>query len=177
MIRTISKCQLITTSQPCKFFFFSLKLCWTINRDCSFDGLGIIHTAKKHIKEELFKKILAEQEFAKNREMTTAEKLEIKKSTETQFKEMNLNQVCLCFQAFIKDEVENVWVTICLPVYSNVINNMKSALTGELRITRMSAFAGPASGGQEVFMFVEKVCKSELSSNPLLKFISITFSS
>lgn len=127
----------------------------------SFDGLGIIHTAKKQIKAELFRKIRAEREFEKSDVLTQAELDTIKREIETQSKEMNLNQVCLCFQAFIRDDARNVWVKICDPVYSTVINNMKSALTGELRITRMSTFTSPASGGQEVFMFVEKVCKSK----------------
>lgn len=126
-----------------------------------FDGMGIIHTAKKHIREELCKKIRGEREFEENRVLSPEEILAIQRDAENQSKEMNLNQVCLCFQAYIKHEADNLWVKICNPIYSNVINNMKSALTGELRITRMSTYTSPCSGNQEVFMFVEKVCKSE----------------
>lgn len=127
----------------------------------SFQGMGIIHTAKRHIKEELYKKIRKELKFSQNRELTTAELTAIQRDAEKQSKVMNLNQVCLCFQAYIKNEIDNVWIKICEPVFSNVINNLKSALFGELRITRMSTYTSQASGGQEVFMFVEKVCKSE----------------
>lgn len=37
----------------------------------------------------------------------------------------------------------------------------ENALTGELKIVRMSYTASPPGGGQEIFMFVEKVMKSE----------------
>lgn len=122
--------------------------------------MGIIHTAKRHIKDALYKKLRAEHEFSENRKLTTADLAAIQRDAEKQSKEMNLNQVCLCFQAYIRNEVDNMWIKICDPVYSNVVNNLKSALFGELRITRMSTYTSQASGGQEVFMFVEKVCKS-----------------
>lgn len=123
--------------------------------------MGIIHTAKRHIKEELCKKIRAEREFDENRQLSTAELTAIHRDAEKQAKEMNLNQVCLCFQAYVRHEADNSWVKICDPIYSKTVNNMKSALTGELRITRMSTYTSLVTGGQEVFMFVEKVCKSK----------------
>lgn len=107
------------------------------------------------------KKIRAEKEFESGITLSHAALVEIEKEAETQSKEMNLNQVCLCFQAYIRNDSDNSWVRICDAVYSNVVNNMKSALTGELRINRMSTYTSPAEGGQEVFMFVEKVCKSK----------------
>lgn len=116
--------------------------------------------------EELFKKIRDEKSFEANRELTSPELTAIERDAEKLSKEMNLNQVCLCFQAFIKnEEANNCWVKICEPIYSNVVNNMKSALTGELRIVRMSTCTSPADGGQEIFMFVEKVCKSKAVDN------------
>lgn len=123
--------------------------------------MGIIHTAKRYIKEELCKKIRAETEFEENRQLSANELSTIQRDAEKLSKEMNLNQVCLCFQAYIKHEIDQNWIKICEPVYSKIVNNMKSALTGELRITRMSTYTSQASGGQEVFMFVEKVCKSK----------------
>lgn len=123
--------------------------------------MGIIHTAKRYIKDELCKKIRAETEFEENRQISVSESAAIQREAEKLSKEMNLNQVCLCFQAYIKNEVDHNWLKICEPVYSKIVNNMKSALTGELRITRMSTYTSQVSGGQEVFMFVEKVCKSK----------------
>lgn len=123
--------------------------------------MGIIHTAKRHIKAELSVKMRLEKEFELNRQLTLAEISAIEKEAGKQSKEMNLNQACLCFQAFIKNEVDNNWVRICDPIYSNVVNNLKSAPYGLLKISRMSTCNSPAKGGQEVFMFVEKVCKSK----------------
>lgn len=123
--------------------------------------MGIIHTAKKHIKTELSMKMRLEKEFELSRPVTLAEVAAIEKEAGKQAKDMNLNQACLCFQAFIKNEADNAWVRICDPVYSNVVNNLKSAPFGLLKIARMSTCNSPAKGGQEVFMFVEKVCKSE----------------
>ena len=91
---------------------------------------------------------------------------------------MNLNQVCLCFQAYYRNEADNRWEKICEPVYSNTINNMKSALTGELRITRMSSMASLAAGGEEIYLFVEKVCKSmklQLIYNLKYKLIQLNY--
>lgn len=126
----------------------------------SFQGMGIIHTKKPKIKEELVRKITAERKF-ENGSVSPGELARIEEKAESQSKEMNLNQVCLCFQAYIQNPMEDKWVKICEPVYSNVVNNMKSALVGELRISRMSSYVSPASGNQEIFMFVEKVCKSK----------------
>lgn len=38
--------------------------------------------------------------------------------------------------------------------------NIESALTGELKISRMSTYVGSADGNDDLFMFVEKVGKS-----------------
>ncbi|CAO1332555.1 unnamed protein product [Diamesa tonsa] len=128
-----------------------------------FQGMGIIHTAKRYIKNELFKKKKAEKEFEFFPvQLTQSEINELDREAERETKIMNLNQVCLCFQAYYRNDAGNRWEKICEPVYSNTINNMKSALTGELRITRMSSMASLAAGGEEIFLFVEKVCKNNI---------------
>lgn len=38
---------------------------------------------------------------------------------------------------------------------------LESALTGELKISRMSTVVGSAAGNEDLFMFVEKVGKSK----------------
>ena len=122
--------------------------------------MGIIHTKKPKIKDELIRK-LSEEKLFEIGSVSPSDLSKIEEKAENQSKEMNLNQVCLCFQAFIHNEMEGRWIKICESVYSNVINNMKSALVGELRICRMSSYTSPAAGKQEIFMFVEKVCKSK----------------
>lgn len=123
--------------------------------------MGIIHTTKTNIGDALFKKICSEIQRDENRPLEQREIDSIRNDAKKQAKEMNLNQVCLCFKAYIHNEMKNSWHQVGAPVYSKVIKNMKSAGTGELRITRMSVCTSKVSGGQEVFMFVEKVCKSE----------------
>lgn len=127
-----------------------------------FQGMGIIHTAKKNIAEELCKKMKRQRNVEMNRELTLREEHQMQKEAAEMAKTMNLNQVCLCFQAFQVDSVSGRWTELCQPVYTNAINNMKSALTGELKICRLSSTVGSVDGGEEVFMFVEKVCKNNI---------------
>lgn len=45
---------------------------------------------------------------------------------ENEAKNMNLNKVCLCFEAF--HCIDDNWVSICEPVLSNPINNMSESI-------------------------------------------------
>uniref|UniRef100_A0A182R9F3 RHD domain-containing protein n=1 Tax=Anopheles funestus TaxID=62324 RepID=A0A182R9F3_ANOFN len=128
----------------------------------TFQGMGIIHTAKKFIVEELYKKLRKHRLCELNREPTEREEQQMQKDATSMARTMNLNQVCLCFQAYRVEPGTGQWVPICEPVYSNPINNMKSALTGELKICRLSTSVSGVDGGEEVFMFVEKVCKNNI---------------
>uniref|UniRef100_A0A182YJK6 Uncharacterized protein n=1 Tax=Anopheles stephensi TaxID=30069 RepID=A0A182YJK6_ANOST len=128
----------------------------------TFQGMGIIHTAKKFIAEELYKKLRKHRLCELNREPTEREEQQMQKDATVMARTMNLNQVCLCFQAYRVEPGTGRWVPICEPVYSNAINNMKSALTGELKICRLSTTVSGVDGGEEVFMFVEKVCKNNI---------------
>lgn len=165
-VDTSEKCRATTTSRPCKSLIkhathiFSYKY---LSLSISFDGMGIIHTAKRNIEDVLVEKMSAEREFETRRPISANELTAIKNEAKKQAKDMNLNQACLCFQAYFKNEADNTWVKIGEPAFSNIVNNLKSALYGGLRITRMSTFTSEAKGGQEVFMFVEKLCKSELN--------------
>jgi len=107
--------------------------------------MGIIHTAKKSIAEELYRKKKYEKEMITKRELSSREdvmvgfdknnnilfflllslfiKFQLKNSVEEEAKAMNLNQVCLCYQALKLDE-NGILREICPPVFSNSINNM-----------------------------------------------------
>ncbi|XP_029177130.1 nuclear factor NF-kappa-B p100 subunit isoform X2 [Nylanderia fulva] len=131
-----------------------------------FNHMGIIHTARKHIKEEiahkLYAKLLEERKLSNiNATLSLRDEAEIKANAEHYQKSMNLNTVTLCFQGFIKGE-HNTMKPITLPVYSNPINNLKSALTGELKICRIDKYTSSCEGGEEVFIFVEKVSKKNI---------------
>ncbi|KFB51034.1 AGAP006747-PA-like protein [Anopheles sinensis] len=128
----------------------------------TFQGMGIIHTAKKFIGPELYKKLRKHRLTRDNREPTEREEKQMQDEAAQMARTMNLNQVCLCFQAFEVDPATSQWKPLTEPVYSNAINNMKSALTGELKICRLSTTFSSVDGGEEVFMFVEKVCKNNI---------------
>ncbi|XP_056647921.1 nuclear factor NF-kappa-B p105 subunit-like isoform X1 [Diorhabda sublineata] len=131
-----------------------------------FQGMGIIHTAKKNIVTELLrKKVQLKKEFiarteGKMRELTTKELAEIKGLAESESKSINLNIVCLRFDAFIKDN--GILYPICDPIFSHSINNLKSALTGDLKIVRLDHVVSPAKGNKEVYILVERVTKKNI---------------
>ncbi|KAL2733845.1 nuclear factor NF-kappa-B p100 subunit isoform X1 [Vespula squamosa] len=132
----------------------------------AFHGMGIVHTAKKHVKDELIRKLqleVLEERKRKNMEPTLSirDEVQIKADADIYQKSINLNSVSLCFQAFIKDK-NNVMTPLTDPVYSNPINNLKSALTGELKICRIDKFTSSCEGGEEVFILVEKVGKKNI---------------
>lgn len=132
----------------------------------NFHSMGIIHTARKYIVTELIRKmtILKQEETARNehqfRSLTKKEELEIKALAEKESKCINLNVVCLRFDAY--RIVNNIYYPICPPLYSPAINNLKSALTGDLRIVRMDHCTSPCRGGREIFILVEKVTKKNI---------------
>ncbi|EDV93502.1 nuclear factor NF-kappa-B p110 subunit [Drosophila grimshawi] len=127
-----------------------------------FINMGIIHTAKKYIFDELFKKKQDRLVFQMGRrELSTKQLQELHQETEREAKDMNLNQVRLCFEAF-KIENNQKWTPIAPPVFSNPINNRKSAQTGELRITRLSKPTGSVMGNDELILLVEKVSKKNI---------------
>ncbi|XP_071645479.1 nuclear factor NF-kappa-B p110 subunit isoform X1 [Temnothorax longispinosus] len=138
-----------------------------------FIGMGIIHTARRHIKDEILRKlreeVLEERKRSNiNATLSLRDDAQIRADVEQYQKVINLNSVALCFQGFIKD-VHNIMRPITAPVYSNPINNLKSALTGELKICRIDKFTSSCEGGEEVFILVEKVSKKNIK----IKFFEI----
>ncbi|XP_048516878.1 nuclear factor NF-kappa-B p110 subunit isoform X1 [Dendroctonus ponderosae] len=132
----------------------------------TFHSMGIIHTARKNIVSELVRKksllhreLIASRE-GRVRELTLKELTDIKGLAQEESKSINLNIVRLRFDAFvIKNGIRH---PICPPIYSHGINNLKCALTGDLRIVRMDHCTSPAKGGQEIFLLVERVTKKNI---------------
>ena len=90
--------------------------------------MGIIHTAKKNIKDQLIQKrsrSLLEQKKRDNinATITTSEITDLTKEAEDAQKWMNLNSVALCFQGFALND-NNVPFPITEEVYSRAINNL-----------------------------------------------------
>ncbi|XP_055902167.1 nuclear factor NF-kappa-B p110 subunit-like [Eupeodes corollae] len=128
-----------------------------------FENMGIIHTAKKDVAKELLQKKIHKQKFDLQRDgMSTHEIKSLRDEADREAKLMNLNQVCLCFEAFECTDDTKQFKRICEPVYSNPINNLKSALTGELKICRLSIYTGSVEGNDDLILLVEKVNKNNI---------------
>ncbi|KAF5293198.1 hypothetical protein FQA39_LY13666 [Lamprigera yunnana] len=132
----------------------------------NFHSMGIIHTAKKFIIPELIRKNtrLKKEEIARAdgelRPLTKKEDIDIRSLAEKESKCINLNVVCLRFDAY--KVYNSVYYPLCEPVYTHAINNLKSALTGDLKIVRMDHCSSSCRGGREVFILVEKVTKKNI---------------
>lgn len=87
-----------------------------------FQGMGIIHTARRFIEDELFDKLVARTEFEYGRELNQLEQDTLRAKAKKHSTDMNLNQVSLCFEAF--ERVNNKWVRLCEPIFSTAINNL-----------------------------------------------------
>lgn len=129
-----------------------------LNEDftASFPSLTI--QAKK--KEEV-PKILLNRKISENglTGLTQEMKTSLEKEVQEEVKKINLDSARLCFEAFSEDYLND---PICDPVFSNPINNQKSAASGDLKIDRLSRITGKCSGGDEVFLFCEKVKKEDI---------------
>ncbi|KAF4527941.1 hypothetical protein B566_EDAN012834 [Ephemera danica] len=128
-----------------------------------FQSIGIIHTARKNVEDALVEKRTKRmmEELGNNTKLTQIQQSQIQERAHEDATKINLNSVCLCFEALVRDEKGAIH-PICPPVYSDPIHNMKSALTGELKICRIDKVSGSCKGGDEVFIFVEKVNKKNV---------------
>jgi hypothetical protein len=129
----------------------------------SFQGLGIIQTKKGDMKDIVYGKMKAQFERENQRPLSDAENRHVCENLERLYKKcnVNINQVRLGYTAYVKNDLDSCLEQISPTVYSTVINNKKSPKVGDLKICRMSTCASIADGGQEVFLFVSKVDKSE----------------
>ncbi|CAB3236845.1 unnamed protein product, partial [Arctia plantaginis] len=118
----------------------------------AFGGIGIIHTAKKDVPALLLKKLT---ETNRNPNVNIRD---LQTRCENMAKTINLNIVRLKFSAHDVHTGEE----ICAPVFSEPIHNMKSAATNDLKICRISRTSGSASGGEDIFILVEKVNKKNI---------------
>lgn len=71
-------------------------------------------------------------------------------------KSIDINNVRLCFQVFLKDEYGNFSISLS-PVVSDVIQDTKSK--PDLTITRLSDCVSPVDGGKHVILLCGKVSK------------------
>jgi len=135
----------------------------------SWQGLGIIHTSRKNIDQTLFSrisKLYTESRQAKENSaricLTDAEELKLKAEAHKLGKQVTdkLNTVVLGVEAFRVDH--GIYRPLCPMAFSNPINNLKNPSTGELKICRISAFAGSVEGEEEVIILIERVKKGDI---------------
>lgn len=88
----------------------------------TFQGMGIIHTARRDIVKELYEKLLAKAEFESGRKQSDIEKKALIGEAEESATGMNLNIVTLCFEAY--ECVNGKWKLLCEPILSYPINNL-----------------------------------------------------
>lgn len=88
----------------------------------TFQGMGIIHTARRFIEDELFEKLLTKAEFESGGELTKEHHDILRSKAKKHSSDMNLNQVSLCFEAY--ERSNGKWIRICDPVFSTPINNL-----------------------------------------------------
>lgn len=120
-----------------------------------FDKMGVLKTKIEDIPEVLPLKIKTIREQDESRQLTPDEMKQIQLDAENESK-MNINKICLRFQAYEMKGDALVQIAGCKPVYSNVINDSKGP-GAELKIFRLSTNESSVMGGQEVFVLVSKV--------------------
>jgi Rel/ankyrin family protein len=135
----------------------------------SWQGLGIIHTSRKNIEQTLTSRIsklfIESKQAGENSprtRLTDAEELKLKAEAHKLGKQVTdkLNTVVLGVEAFRVDH--GIYRPLCPMVFSNPINNLKNPSTGELKICRISAFAGSVEGEEEVIILIERVKKGDI---------------
>jgi len=135
----------------------------------SWQGLGIIHTSRKNIDQTLTSRIsklfIESKEANENSSsirLTDAEELKLKAEAHKLGKQVTdkLNTVVLGVEAFSVEQ--GIYRPLCPMVFSNPINNLKNPSTGELKICRISAFAGSVEGEEEVIILIERVKKGDI---------------
>jgi hypothetical protein len=136
-----------------------------------WQGLGIIHTSKKHIKDTIYNRLKMKFLEDKGHRLNSAdpvlsdpEDLSLKFEADKQAKEIvgtKMNTVVLGFEAYYIDQ-GGVHRPLCPMIFSNAINNLKNPSTGDLKITRVSRVSANVHGGTEVFIFIERVKKGDI---------------
>ena len=94
--------------------------------------------------------------------LTKVEEINLKEDAKRMSREMTnkMNNVILGFEVFTV--VGGVYYPLCDMVFSQAIKNLKNPTTGDLKITRMSTGSGCVLGGDEVFIFTERVIKGNI---------------
>lgn len=125
---------------------------WKVTRTyfISFRGISVVHEKKSKIEENIFQKLETAKMNKKGQELSADEFSLLKLEAEEQARDIDLNKACLCFEAFVENEIDKTLVQICEPVYSNTIRNtFKRAFKEDLVIKHMTPCQDSAMGGSK----------------------------
>ncbi|XP_064407977.1 transcription factor p65 [Latimeria chalumnae] len=115
----------------------------------SFQNLGIQCVKKKDLNEAL-----------QHRIRTNNNPFSVPKEDVTKNIEYDLNAVRLCFQVFIRDQMNQL--IPLQPVVSHPIFDSRAPNTAELKICRVNKNSGSCKGGDEIFLLCDKVQKEDI---------------
>lgn len=130
----------------------------------SFVNLGILLIGKKEVPDILYQRKVENQlRQSGSTDLADGERAKLREEVEQEAKDMDLNRVRICFEAFSKNlTVSDIFYSICQPKFSNNIANQKCPDVGELKIVRISKCSGVCTGNEEVFLLCEKVNKKDI---------------
>lgn len=137
----------------------------------TFANLCVQHVTRKKSSEVIENRIIEAMKLDKlvkagnlNVEafLTDEEKKQAKDQAEKQAKDMQLNVVRLCFQAYLRDE-NGLFSRLLPSVLSSPIYDSKAPGANVLKICRMDKYGGSCRGDEEVFLLCEKVQKDDIS--------------
>ena len=92
----------------------------------SFQNLGILFVGKKEVPEILYRRKLEDIQtihtsFIGEHQLSEVEKQRIREESEREAKDMNLNSVKICFEAFVYEN--DVSYSVCSPIFSRPVAN------------------------------------------------------
>lgn len=161
-------------SKHCKNGVYIAELSANDSREVQFPNLGIQHATRRNVITMLEKKLIEKIKFESmikedpintgdlNWELTHEMKQQVRKQAEIQAKDIQLNVIRLCFQAYLMDH-NGKFTHVLPPVCSDPIYDAKAPGASTLKICRMDKHAGCCMGGDEVFLLCDRVQKDDIN--------------
>ncbi|XP_062573284.1 nuclear factor NF-kappa-B p105 subunit-like [Saccostrea cucullata] len=136
----------------------------------TFPNLCIQHVTRRKASEVIEYRILESMKLDKQvklgnlnaqTDLSDDEKSQASSQASQLAKDMQLNVVKLCFQAYLRDESGKNF-HLLPPVLSTAIYDSKAPGANALKICRMDKYGGCCTGNEEVFLLCERVQKDDI---------------
>lgn len=136
----------------------------------TFPNLCIQHVTRRKASEVIEYRILDSMKLDKQvklgnlnvqTDLSDDEKSQASKQSKQLAKDMQLNVVRLCFQAYLRDDSGKIF-HLLPPILSTAIYDSKAPGANALKICRMDKYGGCCTGNEEVFLLCEKVQKDDI---------------